>query len=136
MAREFPKIIYPSCSDPIQYLDKCVAACKKTACQSESDVKSGCSQMYSCVHACKIRHLGVKEDQCRKHCDRNGGSGCSPTVNGYQFALCGSCSRNGCSRWPSVTECEIGCATYGNKYFLVLFGSNIFFRSSNYIHYF
>ena len=103
-------------SDPVEYLNKCVAACKKTACGSESDLKNGCNQMYSCVHACKIRHLGVNENQCRNHCNRNARSGCSPKINGYQFALCGSCSRGGCSRWPTIAECEIGCATYGKRY--------------------
>ena len=74
--------------------------------------------MYSCVHACQIRHLGVEEAQCRKHCQRDGGSGCTPEVKGYQFNLCGSCSRNECSGWPKVAECEIGCASYGIIYLI------------------
>ena len=76
--------------------------------------------MYSCVHACKIRHLGANEDQCMNHCDRKSGSGCSPAVNGFQFSLCGSCptgdSHSGCNGSPTVPECEKGCATYGNYY--------------------
>ena len=78
--------------------------------------------MFSCVHACKIRNLGVNEDQCRNHCDRRYESGCSPVVNGYQFSLCDSCypSRNGCSEEPrpTVKECKLGCATYGKSYFV------------------
>ena len=98
-----------------------MAACKKTACALESDVQNGCNQMFSCVQACKIRHLGVSEDQCMKHCDRNSGSGCSPAANGFQFSLCGSCptgdSNSGCSGSPTVPKCEKGCVTYG-KYHL------------------
>ena len=121
MSIEFHNIIQISSSDPVKYLDKCVAACKKTACKSEWDVQNGCEHMFTCVHACKIRNLGVNEDQCRNHCDRTYGSGCSPVVNGYQFGLCDSCypSRNGCSPRPTVAECELGCATYGNIYFVI-----------------
>ena len=106
-------ILYFCNTDPVEYRNRCVDACKKTACESDTDLKNGCNQMYSCSHACKMRHLGVNEDQCRKNCNRNGGSGCSTTINGYQFALCGACNRGGCSTWPSVAECEIGCASYG-----------------------
>ena len=103
-----------------EYLNKCIAVCQETVCQSESDVKNGCNQMYSCVHACQIRHLGVKEDQCKKHCQRNGGSGCTPEVNGYQFNLCRDCSRDGCNGWPKIAECEIGCESYGTLYIIVV----------------
>ena len=69
--------------------------------------------MYSCTHACKIRDLGVEEEECKKHCDRDGQSGCcSPNVNGYQFELCGPCIREGCGTFPTINECEIGCSGF------------------------
>ena len=78
--------------------------------------------MFTCPNACQIRHLGDTKDECLKHCNRQGDSGCSATVNGYQFALCGSCSRNGCSsRDPTVAECEIGCSTYDEIQLLIVF---------------
>ena len=69
--------------------------------------------MYSCSHGCKIRALGVEEAECKRHCDRDGQSGCSPNVEGYQFELCGRCTREGCTTYPTIDECEIGCAEYG-----------------------
>ena len=69
--------------------------------------------MYSCPHACMMREIGVGEDECKENCNRNGQSGCSPSVNGYQFALCEPCKREGCSSWPTIDECEVGCASYG-----------------------
>ena len=99
--------------DPINISEKCIDVCNQKACKSESNLKNGCNQMFTCPNACQIRHLGDTKDECLKHCNRQGDSGCSATVNGYQFALCGPCSRNGCSsRDPTVAECEIGCSTY------------------------
>ena len=103
-------------TDSLEYLNKCIAVCKKTVCQSESDVKNGCNQMYSCSHACQIRHLGENEAQCRSHCQRNGQSGCAPEVNCYQFDLCRDCSREGCYGRPTVAEFATGCASYGKIY--------------------
>ena len=100
-------------SDPKSVLDKCVEACEKTSCGTDLDTKKGCNQMYSCAHACKLRHLGQKEDECRNHCNRRGNSGCKEIVNGWEFELCGKCNRNGCSTHPTQAECEIGCASYG-----------------------
>ena len=101
-------------TDPNKSLDECIAACQQKACQSESDIKNGCNQMFSCPHGCQIRHLGNTKDQCLNHCNRQGDSGCYPRVNDYVFNLCSSCNRDGCSSgWPSLAECEIGCANYG-----------------------
>ena len=97
-------------------LDMCLKACEKLACAPDNDLHNGCSQMYSCPHACMIRHLGVDEDQCNRMCDRNGGSGCTTSVNGYEFALCRKCNREGCSTHPTVDECKIGCTNYGRNY--------------------
>ena len=97
-------------------LNKCVKACKKLACAPDDDLSKGCNQMYSCSHACMIRHLGVSKAQCVEHCDRNGSSGCHPQVNGHKFELCVKCNRKGCSTYPTVSECETGCASYGKNY--------------------
>ena len=103
--------------EPDKYLTECVQICKETAC-GNSDVKNGCCQMYSCSHACQIRYLGVKEDQCRKLCDRKGSEGCHPNINGYEFNLCGKGIGNGCyhfSTRPTAAECEKGCTSYGKS---------------------
>merc|ERR1712141_671440 len=71
--------------------------------------------MYSYSHACKIRDLGVDEDECKTHCERDGQSGCSPDVNGFQFELCGVCTRDSCTEWPTTSECVVGCSAYGRK---------------------
>ena len=60
-----------------------------------------------------IRNLGVDENQCKEHCDRNATSGCSPVVNDHKFHLCHDCQRDGCSTYPSIDECQLGCASYG-----------------------
>ena len=64
-----------------------------------------------------MREIGVSVDECKEHCSskeqREGKSGCSPSVNGYEFKLCDPCKREGCKKWPSVEECEIGCDSYG-----------------------
>ena len=76
--------------------------------------------MFSCAHACTMRHLGIDEESCFKQCNRTGSSGCSPKLalddggKGCQFSLCGSCKRDGCSkRYPEISECELGCESYG-----------------------
>ena len=68
--------------------------------------------MFSCSHGCQMRALGLDKESCNMMCDRNGQSGCFPTVNGYKFNLCKSCSREGCAKWPKVEECEVGCNSY------------------------
>ena len=93
-------------------LDRCIEECDKKACSGDVNTRTGCNQMYSCAHACKIRNLGVQENSCRELCQRNGQSGCSPTVKGWQFNLCAPCQRAGCSTYPSVGECESGCNLY------------------------
>merc|ERR1712013_117455 len=74
--------------------------------------KIGCNQMFNCPQACKMRDLGLSKRQCRAKCQRTGQSGCSPVVEGFKFSLCSECSREGCSTWPSVQECERGCDFY------------------------
>ena len=93
----------------------CLAACRNLGCPADLDLQKGCNQMYSCPHACKMRELGLDESECKQNCIRMK-SGCSPSTNGYVFALCGSCTRKGCPTFPTVDECQIGCRNYG-KYF-------------------
>ena len=107
-------------SDTNDNFGKCLAFCTTISCQSNSKIESGCNQMYSCKHACKIRDLGENEEQCKKHCQRKGNSGCGPQVNGYQFALCRACGVGECNKSPTVDECENGCANYGKMYFLFI----------------
>ena len=94
-------------------MTNCIEACKKKGCAPDIHLRNGCNQMYSCSHACKIRDLGVDEQTCKGHCIRTGQSGCFPTVFNYRFNLCRGCNRPGCSSWPSITECQIGCTNYG-----------------------
>ena len=91
---------------------RCVEECDKTECAGDVNPRTGCNQMYSCAHACKIRDLGVAGNHCREMCQRNGQSGCSPTVRGWQFNLCRACNRAGCSTYPSIGECVRGCDIY------------------------
>ena len=87
------------------------------------DLKKGCNQMFSCSHACAMRHLGMVEEKCLDQCNRNGSSGCSEKLSFYDkksdgdvecgFSLCEKCKRDGCeSRYPKVEECEFGCKSY------------------------
>ena len=98
-------------------LTQCIETCKNTSC-GNMDLKKGCNQMYSCSHACQIRHLGVNQTQCRKECEKRnsgaGNNGCKPQIAGYEFSLCNDCIDHGCSKSrPTVNECETGCASYG-----------------------
>ena len=98
------------CSD----LDLCMHVCSKTHCAVDEHTRLGCNQMFSCAQACKMRDLGLSVGQCWLQCQRNGQSGCSPTVLGWQFNLCVECNRAGpgCSKYPSVEECQDGCDFY------------------------
>ena len=96
-------------TDPI---DSCIQKCVEEACAPDIHLQNGCNQMFSCSHGCQMRALGLDKESCNMKCDRNGQSGCYPTVNGYQFHLCKSCSREGCAKWPKVEECEVGCNSY------------------------
>jgi len=102
---------------PITSLEKCVSNCALRC--PDTDVKHGCNQMFSCAQACKMRDLGLEQDKCNVMCMRNGQSGCMPTVNGHEYELCGDCiderinpGTTQCSRWPTVKECQEGCAYY------------------------
>ena len=101
-------------------LAKCRAACRDKACEFVSMVNLGCGQMYSCSHGCIMRNLGLDETTCKSNCNRNGESGCTPEVEGYQFKLCqDDCQRvpetPTCPKHPTVAECELGCTIYDNK---------------------
>ena len=93
-------------------LDACIDQCKIETCSTDDSTKIGCNQMFNCPQACKMRDLGLSKTQCRAKCQRTGQSGCSPVVEGFKFSLCSECSREGCSTWPSVQECERGCDFY------------------------
>merc|ERR1712136_412770 len=96
-------------TDPI---DSCIQKCVEEACAPDIHLQNGCNQMFSCSHGCQMRALGLDKESCNMKCDRNGQSGCYPTVNGYKFHLCKTCSREGCAKWPKVEECEVGCNSY------------------------
>merc|ERR1712054_646772 len=65
-----------------------------------SDYRVGANQMLSCAQACYMRTtLGVEEEQCRSHCARNGGSGCSLTVAGHRFDMCWRCDDHVTQHW-------------------------------------
>ena len=87
------------------------------------DLKDGCNQMFSCSHACAMRHLGMGEEKCLHQCNRTGSSGCTEKISFYhqesdgdvecEFSLCEKCKRKGCeSRYPRIEECESGCKSY------------------------
>jgi len=106
-----PALNYDCPSRPSK-LEACVEQCKTEMCYSDDDTKDGCNQMFNCPQACMMRHLGLSENRCRSRCERNGQSGCSPTVKGFRFNLCGPCNRWGCPTWPTVRECQASCAFY------------------------
>merc|ERR1712038_761293 len=95
-------------------LETCINKCEDNGCRPDIDKTVGCNQMYSCSHACVMRSRGVPRDQCIANCQRNGQSGCNPTVKGKTFDLCRGCNRQGCSRFPTVGECVAGCFYYVN----------------------
>merc|ERR1712183_260844 len=97
------------------HLSKCVTKCTTNSCVPDSSLTRGCNQMFSCAQACNIRDLGISRGECQHLCQRNGQSGCSPSVEGHTFDLCGECNRHDagtCSTWPTQAECEIGCFYY------------------------
>ena len=104
---------------------ECLGACEKLGCPADLDLQKGCNQKYSCSHACKMRELGLDESKCKENCIRTGSSGCSPSINGYVFALCGPCTREGCPTWPTTDECEIGCRNYGKSFNLNQMATNL-----------
>ena len=97
-------------------MTSCIESCKVKACSKDTDTKKGCNQMYSCSHGCKMRQLGVDKKTCEAKCQRHGDSGCKSEIDGYEFDLCRSCNRKGCSIFPTIGECEIGCSSFkGNN---------------------
>merc|ERR1712226_532547 len=69
-------------------LDECRIACEENTCEDNaSDFFSGNQQM-GCSNACYMRDSGVSKSECKSHCDRHKGSGCSLTVEGVDFNLC------------------------------------------------
>merc|ERR1712115_68497 len=97
---------------PKSTLEMCVENCRREACMSDDNTKVGCNQMFNCPQGCKMRDLGVPERKCKRKCKRNGQSGCSPVVKGFEFSLCRDCNRAGCPRWPEVDERKAGCSYY------------------------
>ena len=95
-------------------LEACLEECKKSACKTDLDFSKGCNQMFSCSHACKMRDLGVSQDECNQNCERNTGSGCTTTIKGHTFSLCEECNRAACepTNGPTIDECKIGCKKY------------------------
>ena len=98
-------------------MEVCIQTCRQYACEPDDHKRVGCNQKYSCVHACRIRQLGVNEPDCKNHCVRNETSGCNPEVNGFTFNLCRSCAREGCTPIVAIEECELGCNSFGGIYF-------------------
>ena len=94
-------------------LDKCVDECSKKACAVDLHLRYGCNQMFKCAQACKMRDCGLTVTECRQKCQRNGQAGCFPLVKGWRYHLCAACNRAGCTTWPFVQECEVGCDVYG-----------------------
>jgi len=102
---------------PITQLEKCIHNCALRC--PDTDVKYGCNQMFSCAQACKMRDLGINQENCNIMCMRNGQSGCTPKVKDHEFELCGSCiperaepGTTQCSEWPTVKDCQNGCGYY------------------------
>ena len=93
---------------------KCTEFCRQNTCAPDTDTRVGCNQMFNCPQACKMRDLGLSRSECEQKCQRNGGSGCNPTVKGWTFRLCRDCNRNNpsCTTWPTVEECKKGCNAY------------------------
>merc|ERR1719219_1493500 len=92
----------------------CRDTCKQNTCEGDGRENWSSDQMLSCMMACQMRHIGVSEDECLGHCDRNGQSGCRLTVNGETFNLCGPRDIRGseCDGPVSPSECELGCHSY------------------------
>ena len=90
-------------------MQACLNVCAEQ-CAGDNSLTIGCNQTFSCVHACKMRSLGLTKEQCESKCDEKG---CNRNVLGHTFGLCGDCNRGACSSgWPSAAECKFGCADY------------------------
>merc|ERR1719219_1117831 len=92
----------------------CRDTCKQNTCEGDGRKNWSSDQMLSCMMACQMRHIGVSEDECLGHCDRNGQSGCRLTVNEETFNLCGPRDIRGseCTGPVSQSDCELGCHSY------------------------
>jgi len=67
------------------------------------------------MNACYMRHIGVSENECLGHCDRNSQSGCELIVNDVTFSLCWNNKNNRgrkCNIDLRPSECELGCRSY------------------------
>ena len=108
---KFSNHINRALTDP---LETCLEECKKNACNTDLDYSKGCNQMFSCSHACKMRDLGVSQDDCNQNCQRNENSGCTVTIKEHTFSLCEECNRAACEpkNSPTIDECKIGCKKY------------------------
>jgi len=101
----------------------CTALCAKE-CKSQgfccNNYKIGSNQMISCAQACMIRTRGLDQASCASHCNRNGGSGCSKTINGHTYSFCHRCNdltnSPKCSHGvASPNACQTGCLMTNGK---------------------
>ena len=80
----------------------CERACADMNHCCNMDVWEGSNQRLSCLQACKVRERGTDKDTCRSFCSIDG---CSHTINGYGYFLCGTCAdvphHNGSNLYPN-----------------------------------
>ncbi|XP_066916144.1 uncharacterized protein [Clytia hemisphaerica] len=102
-------------------MEACLSECGKHC--GNTLMEKGSYQKYDCIHACKMRDLGLDKEACKVECQRlNPVSGCNPIVLGYTFNLCvhgfnpTNCSGNTAypqrTGNPPIEHCKLGCDTY------------------------
>ena len=86
-------------------LGACIAFCRDGNTVNSADDVS-CNQHLSCRNACQLIDDGASVEECASYCGRPDNSGCSLTVRGREYLMCGPCQGN---RVNLFLECRRGC---------------------------
>ena len=110
----FAKFKIIECFILLDHYGLCRIACSTKQCSSENNPDFGCDEKFTCINACKMRHLGVDVETCKSHCRQP--EHCKPAIQGFVFQLCAiPCTRHSCqTSSPTEEECIFGCDSYWN----------------------
>lgn len=100
---------------------RCWLDCARSG-NMNNDPSTGSDQVLSCSQACMIRARGSTKSECKSHCNRNGGSGCSLKVKAFTYSMCAArrdYSSAALSKMMSQDSCNEGCAMEEPKKTLV-----------------
>jgi len=99
---------------PTPPLTKCRNVCEENTCEKDASNTLSSHEILGCSNACYMRELGVSKQECLRHCNRRGGSGCDLTFAGVAFNLCWNDAVRGpmCNGHVPQTDCVMGCVNY------------------------